>query len=163
MYCSSCGFECAAGLSYCNRCGANLNPAALTTHVVQTPNLTKPIIALTAGTLGVSLGGLSLIFVAASELARMETGREPVMAIIVMGMITVLLISLMLARQLSRVISAAVQTKAAAPVQPQPAQFVPADRTARQVAAAPTTGFVKPSVTEHTTRTLTPSYKEPNM
>jgi hypothetical protein len=160
MYCSSCGVECAAGLSYCNRCGANLNPSVLTTQVVQNVSLTKPIVALSVTTLGITLGGLTLVFLAASEMAS-HSDREPVMAILVLGILTIFVTSVLLIRQLSRVINATLQPKVVAPVQPQPAQFAPAERTARQIASAPQ-DYIVPSVTEHTTRTLAPSYKEPH-
>lgn len=162
MYCSSCGAECAAGLSYCNRCGANLNPAAMTTQVVQVGNWTKPIVALSAATTVTTLGGLAMVFIAAGEMAGMQTRSEPVMAILVLGMLTTLITGLMLIRQLSRVITASLQQKQVAPAQPQPPQFVPAERSARQLTNAQP-GYVAPSVTEHTTRTLAPSYKEPHV
>jgi hypothetical protein len=162
MYCYSCGIECAAGLSYCNRCGANLNPAGLATQVtqvVQVGNLTKPVVALSLTTLGVSLGGLALVFVAAGEIASMHIGQDSVIATIVLGMLFVLITTIMLIRQLSRIITATLQPKAVAPAQPQPPQFAPAERSARQLANAPP-DYITPSVTEHTTRAL---YKEPRM
>ncbi len=160
MYCYSCGVECAAGLSYCNRCGANLNPAALAaqvTQVVQVGSMTKPIVALSAATTVTTLGGLAMVFIAAGEMAAMQTRSEPVMAILVLGMLTTLITGLMLIRQLSRVITASLKPKAVAPAQPQPPQFAPAERSARQLANAPP-DYITPSVTEHTTRAL---YKEP--
>jgi hypothetical protein len=66
----------------------------------------------------------------------------------------------MLVRLLSRIISPMLEPKPVSTSQPQPAQFAPAERTARQIANAPP-DYLVPSVTEHTTRTLEPSYKEP--
>jgi hypothetical protein len=131
----------------------------MTTQIVQNVSLTKPIVALSVTTLGITLGGLSLVFLAASEMAS-HSDREPVMAILVLGILTIFVTSILLIRQLSRVINATLQPKVIAPVQPQPAQFAPAERTARQIANAPQ-DYIVPSVTEHTTRTLAPSYKEP--
>ena len=162
MYCSSCGVECGPGLSYCNRCGANLNLATMTTQVVQVGSMTKPIVALSAATTVTTLGGLAMVFIAAAEMASMQVRGEPVMAIIVLGMLTTLITGLMLIRQLSRIITASLQQKQSIPVQPQPPQFVPAERSARQLANAQP-GYVVPSVTEHTTRTLASSYKEPHV
>jgi hypothetical protein len=161
MYCSSCGVECVAGLSYCNRCGANLNPAAITTQVVQTGSVTKPIIILSATILALTLGGFTIIFIAASELARNLLNVDAVNLTIIFGMVTILLADIQLIRLLSRIINNTMQPKAVAPIQPLPAQFAPATHSARQLASTPP-DYVMPSVTEHTTRTLTPSYKEPH-
>jgi hypothetical protein len=161
MYCSSCGFECAAGLSYCNRCGAGLNPTALTTQIIHTGNLTKPVITLGLTMLGLTLGGFAMIFVTAGQLARNVMNADAVALTIIFGMATILVTDILLVRLLSRIINAMLEPKPLAAGKPQPAQFAPAERTARQVASAPP-NYVMPSVTENTTRTLTPSYKEPN-
>jgi hypothetical protein len=161
MYCSSCGFECAAGLSYCNRCGATLTQTAITTQVIHVGNLTKPVITLGLTMLGLTLGGFAMIFVTAGQLARNSVNADAVGLTIVFGMATILVTDILLARLLSRIINSMLEPKPLAASKPQPAQFAPAERTARQVAAAPP-DYGMPSVTEHTTRTLTPSYKEPN-
>ena len=160
MYCSSCGVECAAGLSYCNRCGASLNPAALTTQVIHTGSVTKPIIALGLTMLGLTLGGFSMIFITAAQLSRSITNGDAVSLTIIFGMVTILVTDILLVRLLSRIITPMLEPKPVAASQPQPAQFAPAERTARQIATAPP-DYIVPSVTEHTTRTLAPSYKEP--
>jgi hypothetical protein len=161
MYCSSCGVECAAGLSYCNRCGASLNPAAPMTQVIHTGGVTKPVVALGLTMLALTLGGFAMIFVAAGQLARNITNGDAVNLTIIFGMATILVVDIMLARLLSRIISPRLERKHVAASQPQPAQFAPAERTARQIANTPP-NYIVPSVTEHTTRTLAPSYKEPH-
>jgi hypothetical protein len=76
-------------------------------------------------------------------------------------MATILVTDIMLVRLLSRIITPMLHPKPASASHPQPAQFAPAERTARQIATAPP-DYIVPSVTENTTRTLAPSYKEPH-
>lgn len=162
MYCSTCGVESIPGLSYCNRCGASLNPSALTTQVIHTGSLTKPLVALGLTTLGLTLGGFAMIFIAAGDLALRHAETATVNLLLSLGLVTILITDFLLMRQLSRVISATLQPKPAAPAYPQPlpAQFAKGERGPRQINTAPP-DYISPSVTEHTTRTLEPSFKEP--
>lgn len=60
MYCSSCGSAVTQGLSYCNRCGAELNaqPASKESGSTRGPQLPESLVwAIVA----VSVGGLALI------------------------------------------------------------------------------------------------------
>ncbi len=124
-------------------------------------NLTKPtlIIGLTLAVL--TLGGFAGLIEGARTLAltlRSEN-NDPLIALIVLGMITILTVDIFLVRQLSRVITGALsstgQTKLkrpkaiAAPSAPQLQRPI----TARLEPA--------PSVTEHTTRFFEPVYRSP--
>lgn len=150
MFCPSCGTESTIELNYCNRCGANLGSPTLPTTELAPVNLTKPIAIIGAIVLFLTLGGFAGVLSAASEIARSGTGKDLPMAIIFFGMITILTLDILLIRQLSKLITAAlspnrqVATKQAAPPQHELRYSRPS--TARLDPA--------PSVTENTTRFL---------
>ena len=110
MFCPSCGIEDTIGLPYCNRCGANLG--GMTAPQTEPPviNLTKPtlIIGLTLAVL--TLGGFAGLIEGAKALAPIVSGQnnDPMIALIVMGMITIMTVDIFLVRQLSRVITMAL-------------------------------------------------------
>src|SRR5262245_32839304 len=133
MFCPSCGTE-STGLKYCNRCGANL--AALTTppEIIQV-NLTKPAVLIGILMTFLTLGGFALLIAGARVLGSVMHGDDPLMGFIIMGMIVVMVIDIILARQLTKLINAALKGSSqatfsapGAPAQlPHPAQqFVPA-------------------------------------
>jgi hypothetical protein len=149
MFCPSCGTE-STGLKYCNRCGANLSALITPPEIIQV-NLTKPAVLIGIIMMFLTLGGFALLMVGARMLASVLTGNDPLMGLIVMGMIVILVIDIILARQLTKLINAALsgssQTRFTAsnpPAQlPYPAQqFVPAG-----------------SVTENTTRFFEGAYR----
>jgi hypothetical protein len=148
MYCPSCGTE-STGLKYCNRCGANLSALGAPPEIIQI-NLTKPAVLIGIIMMFLTLGGFALLMVGARMLASVMHGTDPLMGLIVMGMLVIMIIDIILARQLTKLINAALRgntqpTFAASnpPAQlPHPAQvFVPAG-----------------SVTENTTRFFEGSY-----
>jgi len=164
MFCPSCGTEYTNGLRYCNRCGANLSNllAEQTEPVFVT--LTKPalIIGLTLTLL--TLGGFVVLITGAVELARNSNmGNDPIIALIMMGMIIILTSDIFLVRQLSRLIGAVLSSN-------QPQQLK------RPISANLTSGasmpeFPRPitarlepaaSVTENTTRFFEPAYRAPS-
>ena len=161
MFCPSCGTEDTLGLPYCNRSGANLGGMTAPPAAPVVINLTKPtlIIGLTVAVL--TLGGFAGLVEGARALALNLRGEsnDPLIALIVLGMITLLTVDIFLVRQLSRVITAAlssgVQTQSkrpsaiATPAAPQLQRPI----TARLEPA--------PSVTEHTTRFFEPVYRSP--
>src|SRR5215813_3072804 len=149
MFCPSCGTE-STGLKYCNRCGANLAAPVAPPEIVQI-NLTKPAVLIGIIMMFLTLGGFVLLMVGARMLALVMQGSDPLMGLIIMGMLVIMVVDIILARQLSKLINAALRgssqpTFAAAnpsaqlphPVQ----QFVPAG-----------------SVTENTTRFFEGSYR----
>lgn len=156
MFCPSCGTEDTIGLPYCNRCGANLGGMAAPQAAPAVISVTKPtlIISLTLAVL--TLGGFAGLIEGAKGLAPFVKNNDPLIALIVMGMLTILTVDIFLIRQLSRVITLALsstgQTKlkrSKAPNAPQLQQ----PNTARLQPAA--------SVTEHTTRFFEPVYRSP--
>jgi len=149
MFCPSCGTE-STGLNYCNRCGANLSALMTPPEIIQV-NLTKPAVLIGIIMMFLTLGGFALLMVGARMLASVLTGNDPLMGLIVMGMIVIMVIDIILARQLTKLINAALrgnpQTTFATPNPPAqlpyPAQqFVPAG-----------------SVTENTTRFFEGAYR----
>jgi|SRR5215813_11937937 len=158
MFCPSCGAEYAIELKYCNRCGANLGTAGLQSQ--QAPvivNVTKPTLILSALMLLVTLGGFGGVLSGAIALASILHGSDPIIAIIMFGMLTVLVVDICLVRLLSKLINAALSSNTPpAAVQPlpshTPAQFQNPTTAARRQGI--------PSVTENTTRFFEP-YRAP--
>ena len=149
MFCPSCGTE-STGLKYCNRCGTNLAALSAPPEIVQI-NLTKPAVLIGIIMTFLTLGGFALLMVGARMLASVMRGTDPLMGLIIMGMLVIMVIDIILARQLTKLINAALtggsQNTFAVrnpPAQlPHPAQvFVPAG-----------------SVTENTTRFFEDSYR----
>ena len=161
MYCPSCGTEYTIELKYCNRCGANLGSPTQVEPVVATLDVTKSIAAIGTTMVVLTLGGFAAVIGGAIALASKSFATDPIMAIVMLGMITIVISDIFLARQLSKLISASLSSSkppkfkqppalaAAAPAQlyqqPQPAHLQGA-----------------PSVTEHTTRFLEPANREPS-
>jgi len=156
MYCPSCGTETIAGLNYCNRCGANLVSQIAAPVQIVPINLTKPILIIGAVILFITLGGFAGIISGTIEMVeRGAGGVSP--AIPVFGIPSLLTIDILLIRQLSKLISAALSpNRLAAPAQvapPRQEPWLPRPSTARLEPA--------PSVTENTTRFLEETYRPP--
>src|SRR5205814_4745571 len=152
MYCSSCGTEVTKGLNYCNRCGANLNP---TTSVPEQPTrIVNPGRTIWPMALMVVMG-LGIIFSGVNNLAKKDI-HPAALTWIVLGSLALLFgVASLFLRYLSQISGTAQQV-----VKPEP----------RKKAALKETGSPQlppsrmepvPSVTEHTTRTFEPVYREP--
>jgi len=116
-------------------------------------SLTKPAVAIGLTTLLLTLGGFGLLIVGAINLALVLKDPDIIIPLIMFGMITILVSDIMLIRLLSRIIRASLDTKPTAQL-PKPAvKEVPRQLSPRLEPV--------PSVTEHTTRTFTPAFKEP--
>jgi len=154
MFCPSCGAEYAIGLNYCNRCGANLNTALAEAELAPV-SVTKPVIIIGLIIVTLTLYGFWAVTAGATKVGEVFHQTDPVLATIVMGMITIMVADIMLLIQLSRLITAALQ---------RPAQKkLPKQEPAKQIAAPVANVAYAPvaSVTDHTTRTLQPAYREP--
>ena len=161
MYCQACGTEIQTGLNYCSRCGASVNtPAAQ--EVLVPVDLTSPVRWISA-TVGLTfIIGLTIIFTAISSLAMRGFNNDAVMAIAIVGMVTLGCIELSLIRLLSRLLGVSKERGTLANVfqrskqlkTPQPQQYIH---------PAPSYTDPLPSVTEHTTRTFSAAYREPRV
>jgi len=149
MYCPSCGSEATTGLSYCNRCGANLSALMAPPEIVQV-SLTKPATVIGVIMTVLTLGGFGMLISGARALAPVLTGNDPLIAVIFMGMLIIMLVDIFLARQLSKLINAALTGTG----RPSPNR-VSQPNSSPQL-PRPTTAPIFPttSVTEHTTRFL---------
>lgn len=157
MFCPSCGTE-STGLNYCNRCGANLTaPAPASIVQVAAINLTKPILIIGALVALLTLGGFGAIVSGTIEMAQRGAANVSP-ALPIFGLPCILVIDILLIRQLSKLISAALSTNRVQAQQPLPpmqsdARYIPPPPTARIEAA--------PSVTENTTRFFEETYRPP--
>ena len=148
MFCPSCGTE-STGLNYCNRCGANLSAALSTTVDLPPVNLTKPILILGAVATLLTLGGFFMILAAATTLAtRTGAGGDLPMAIVFFGMITVLILDILLLRQMSKLINAALYPGGRAKEK----RSAPQPNTSQLSQPSPALLAPRASITENTTR-----------
>ena len=158
MYCPSCGAEYTIELKYCNRCGANLSTALAAQPEPIVVNLTKPTLIIGIVMTLLTLGGFGLVIGGAVELAHSpQLGSDPVIAMVVMGMLTILAADTFLVRQLAKLIDASVRqgTPRISKTQMPPA-------TVSQLPPLSASQFTPaPSVTENTTRLFEP-YRAPS-
>ncbi|HEX8369810.1 MAG TPA: hypothetical protein VF604_14785 [Pyrinomonadaceae bacterium] len=114
MYCSACGSEVQEGLRYCNRCGANLAPAA---EASAPPKLFSIIMILTAAAVLVGVAGLAAIFFFAIEF--MSRGNIPAETVVFLLAFTLVVfgIDALLIRQLSRALGVYLKTGGAPPTE----------------------------------------------
>jgi hypothetical protein len=160
MYCPSCGTEYTIELKYCNRCGANLSTEVAAQPEPVVMNLTKPTLIIGAVMTLLTLGGFGIVISGAVELSRnLQLGGDPVVATIVMGMLTILTADIFLVRQLSKIINAALSSK----TQIQPKRRKALANPSMGPLPQPSTSRLQgaPSVTEGTTRFFEP-YRAPS-
>lgn len=142
MYCAHCGTPLTQGLSYCNRCGANLKERPLE---VSTGTISAFLTAITL----IGIGGLALMFAGALILRRgANLSQELIGFFMLFTFMIVGMTEIMLVRNLSRLTSAHEKEKRNYfPAPPPMAQDL------RLTQGTPL-GEPVPSVTENTTRTL---------
>ena len=153
MYCPTCGNETTVELKYCNRCGANLTLPAMAQPVAMAPvKLTVPSIVL-----GVTiLGGLGVIFGSATEFARQNLHPAAIVWMVLFSAATLFGCTGLLIRFLTKMLTLQREFPVAQP--PHPAMN---ERQAVHHLSPPRMEPV-PSVTENTTRTFSPIYREPS-
>ena len=145
MYCSTCAAPIAPGLSFCNRCGANLKERTVSSNVGPISAFLTAITILGVVGLGIMLGG-ALVLRKEANLPEELIGFFMLFVFLIVGPIEFMLI-----RQLSR-LTGAVDRRALAPPQQAFHELRPANVNNL---AEPL-----PSVTENTTRTLEYSRRE---
>ena len=156
MYCPTCGNEITVELKYCNRCGANLTLPMMAPPVAMAPvKITLPSIVM-----GLTiLGGLGVIFGSATELAGQGVHPFAIVWIVLFSSAALFGCTALMIRFFTKMLSMQ-QGISAGPVSKHASITI----NDRQVAAhhlPPPRMEPVPSVTEHTTRTFTPVYREP--
>lgn len=165
MYCQSCGTENQTGLNYCNRCGAQVyatpTPRDAVAAVAAPPvDLGGPMRWLAATTCLTLLIGFGMLLLTLIGLANMGIRGEPLVAITFFGFAAIFGTEFMLIRMMSRLLLTAKEG----------GRFFGPKKSGRKELPHPapqafiqSPAYTDPlgSVTEHTTRTFTPSYKEP--
>ena len=160
MFCPSCGAEYTIELKYCNRCGANLNSLMTPEPTVAPVDVNKSVVAIATAMVLVTLGGFIAVISGAMALASRSFASDPIMAIVVMGMITILVTDIFLGRLLSKLINASLSSGRPAKFNPPMALPSAAPAQLRQPQQSHLQGT--PSVTENTTRFFEPAYREPS-
>lgn len=145
MYCASCGTQIAPGLSYCNRCGANLKERSDANTAVISAFLTAITVLGTVG-LGVMLGG-AVILRRKAGLDEQFIGIFMMFAFLLVG-----LTEFMLVRTLSKLLASAKENTMRSLPSP-----VTSDLRLPQHS---TLGEPVSSVTDNTTRTLEYAQRE---
>lgn len=148
MFCSACGMEATIEVNYCKRCGNTLSPqTSLQTVPV---SLTGPSWAMAIAVIAM----IGIIFAAVANLADKGISAVALTWMVIVGLGTVIALVAMIFRQLSRAFVVSQQKMPAAPAKPQ--------ITGELYQARPDALLEHvPSVTEHTTRTFEPVYREP--
>jgi len=155
MYCPTCGNEITVELKYCNRCGANLSLPAMAPPVAMAPvKLTLPSIVL-----GLTiLGGLGVIFGSATEFARQGLHPAAIVWMVLFSAATLFGCTGLMIRFFTKMLTMPQGISAGQP--PRPATITINDRQPAHHLPPPRMEPV-PSVTENTTRTFSPVYREP--
>jgi uncharacterized membrane protein len=150
MYCSSCGKVVAQGLSYCNYCGAKLN-GVKGDSVVKSPEV-KPE-SLVWGMVAVLVFGfVAIVFLMmAMKMVGLNVGQ--ILAFTILSFLIMILIEGVIIRLLLRRNRGTREAGDTALSKEQATKELDAAQ-ARVLPEA------RPSVTEHTTRTLEPIYSE---
>lgn len=158
MYCPSCGNEINVELKYCNRCGAHL------TQSMQSVPVMVPVpIKLTAPTLiiGITIvAGLGVIIEGARELAMMHVHPAFLTWMVLFGMATLFGCTALLLRFWTKMVSLQRESRQLEMKNPQPVFTPPPQGFVPPPQLTPRHDHI-PSVTEHTTRTFSPIYKDP--
>jgi hypothetical protein len=157
MYCPSCGNEIYSELKYCNRCGANLTMVA----EIQPAPVVKPVrLGLPAIVLGLTITiGIGVIISGATDLARMQVHPAFITWMVIFALLTLFGCTALMLRFLMKVLTLNREVQPQNQVRPRvqmPAQTqMDGPRQQFQPRLEPV-----PSVTEHTTRTFSPAYRE---
>jgi hypothetical protein len=156
MYCPSCGSEISVELKYCNRCGANLLAVP---EVYPAPQVKPMKLGLPAIVLGLTVTiGLAIIFDGAKDLGRMQLHPAAIVWMVLFSLATLFGCTALILRFWLRVLSMNREI-----IQPQPQIRTPV-QIPQQMSEArqqfPPRLEPVASVTEHTTRTFSPVYRE---
>lgn len=157
MYCPSCGNEISIELKYCNRCGAYLVPGP---ESYPPPPVVKPVrLGLPAIVLGLTITiGLGIIFSTATELAERQLHPAAIAWMVIFGLAALFGCTALMIRFWLKVVTMNRETYQP-PNQVRPPAQMPAQMAPQRQQFQPRLEPI-PSVTEHTTRTFSPAYRE---
>ena len=147
MYCPVCGSETIQGLKYCKQCGANLSQPKSGAGF-SFDKLTSLFWAVAV----FGIGALALLIGGAVAISALGQGGSDLAAVVAIGFVVVLIISVMMIWQVARIISLAHKSEGAESIAK--TDVIKERDTKPQLAAPPT---AVPSVTEHTTRNFEPA------
>ena len=152
MYCPSCGSEITVELNYCNRCGANLTVPTTSASSGPPVRLTGPsiVLALTV------VGALAIIFGGATDLLAKGLPPFAIAWIVIFSLATLFGCTALMIRFWSMIIRTH-RPSLPAPKQRNNEQAIPQ----QQMPQLPPRYETGSSVTENTTRTFAPIYREP--
>ncbi len=152
MYCPTCGNEITVELKYCNRCGANL-----TLPVMSAPTVMAPVkLGVPSVVLGITiLGGLGIIFGGATEFAQLGVHPAAIVWMVLFSAAALFGCAGLMIRFFTKLLTLQREL----PVVQQPPRPVMNDR--QTMHHLPPRMEPVPSVTENTTRTFSPVYREP--
>ena len=160
MYCPSCGIECQPGLNFCNRCGAAVNVALSVQQQQLVPlDLRSPVRVLGTTICLTTLIGLAILFIGLSGLASWHMDEGVIACVGTFGLLFLLGVEISLIRLVARMLGAAPEKRRF--TLPFTKQSGTKELYAPPQQYAPTLSEGVPSVTEHTTRTFSPVYREP--
>jgi hypothetical protein len=159
MFCPSCGVESTIKTKYCKSCGANMNSTGTTVEVhISRP----PVAAMTFAIAAFGVIGFIASLITLHELSRGDLKSEVLIGTFFFCVMFLFLVVGLLSWQLGRLISAYQDTikrtiesergETATPSQPVLPQ--------RQQSYVPPVREPASGVTEHTTRTFSPSLEE---
>jgi type VI protein secretion system component VasK len=150
MYCSSCGASIAQGLNYCNYCGAKLGGEKGASLIKSSE--VKPASLLWGMVAVLVFGFVAITFLMmAMKMVGFNVGQ--ILAFTVLSFLIMLLVEGMFIWQLLRRKRGAEETGDAAPSKEQATKEL-------EAAQARVLPEAMPSVTEHTTRSFEPIYRE---
>ena len=158
MYCQTCGAECQPGLNYCNRCGTAVSAPVVKQELVPV-DIRSPVRVLGVTVTLTTLIGLTILFIGLAGLASWGVHPDNITALGITGLFVLLGIDFSLIRLLSRVLGVAPQRRQLS--LPFTRNSATKELYAPPQQRMPTLAEGVPSVTEHTTRTFTPAYREP--
>ncbi|HEV2799568.1 MAG TPA: zinc ribbon domain-containing protein [Pyrinomonadaceae bacterium] len=164
MFCQTCGTEIQTGLNYCNRCGAMVNSSLATRPEPALVDITSPVRTIGATITLTTLLGLCILFFALGGLASaVRPLPDDLIGVLgVVGLLMILIIDVMLIRILARLVQLPVAKSSQQLPQPKRNESRELNPPAAQtyISAASTDPLPVNSVTDHTTRTFHPIYKE---
>jgi hypothetical protein len=158
MFCQTCGAECQPGLNFCNRCGAAVNTAVSVQQQIVPVDIRSPVRVLGVTITLTTLIGLTILFIGLAGLASEHINTDAIAAVGIFSLLFLFGVEVSLIRLMSRLLGAPPEKRRLS------LPFTKQAATKELYAPpqyAPTLPAGMPSVTENTTRTFSPAYREP--